>query len=134
MSSVPTILGAVKAAIIADAAMRDLVGEKVFAGRAPSGTAPNYIVIGELTGEDLPVFRGGIEQGTERISAWGRDVDAVLDVYSQLRRLLHNQIVALDGFVHISGQLRLVTSFTDPTDRTSQQAVIEYTWITQVGA
>lgn len=132
MSSVPAIVKAMKAALIGDDQIRLLAGDKVYAGRAPQGTPPNYVVIGDITAEDLGTFTGGIEQGSDRLSLWGRDVDSVLDLYSHTRRVLHRQVLQLDGgAVHISGWVRLVTSFTDPTDKVSQQAVVEYTWICQ---
>lgn len=111
---------AIAAAILADAPLAALLGaDKVYSLVAPRGTGLDYLVLGNSDARDVPTFMRAGEQGAILIHEWivGEDQAKLLQLYGELRRVLHNVHLALTGTtqIHCVGQLSLVTTSADPS-------------------
>lgn len=111
---------AIAAAIHADVTVAAMLGgDKVYSLVAPRGTGLDYLVLGNSDARDVPTFTRAGEQGAILIHAWvvGEDQAKLLQLYGELRRVLHDVRLAITGTtqVHCVGQLSLVTTSADPS-------------------
>jgi hypothetical protein len=111
---------ALAAAILADPTVAALLsGEKVYSLVAPRAASFDYVVLGATAAQDLPTFTRAGEQGSILLHVWcaGDDQMTTLQLFGELRRVLHNVRLPLTGTtqVHCLGQLSLVSTSEDPS-------------------
>jgi uncharacterized protein DUF3168 len=111
---------AIAAAVIADGALAALLGgDKVYSLVAPRGVVLTYLVLGQSAALELPTFTRAGESGAILVHLWvvGEDQAALLQLYGEMRRVLHNVRLALTGTTQLqcTGQLSLVTTSADPS-------------------
>lgn len=133
-SSVWPLHVALAAALNGDATLAALLsGDKVYSLVAPRGAVFDYLVLGDSNTQDLPTFTRAGERGAITIHAWcvGDDQMTALQLFGELRRVLHNVHLTLSGTtqVHCVGQLTLVTTAPDPSGE-FVHGVFRYTFMT----
>lgn len=92
----------------------------IYSGRAPQGTAAPYIVVGEKTERDSSTHSTLGAESTAAIHIWSeyRGEREVLELYDELRRVLHYRPLAIAGHSYQGGTLELVTTSADPDGET----------------
>jgi hypothetical protein len=125
---------AIAAAINNDATAAPMLGgDKVYSLVAPRGTSLDYLVLGSSDAQDFPTFARAGEQGAILVHLWvvGEDQAKALQLYGELRRVLHNVRLAIIGTtqVHCIGQLSLVTTSADPSGE-YVHGVARYSFVT----
>jgi hypothetical protein len=113
---------AIAAKINGDAALKGMLsegGDGVFSLVAPRGAPFDYIVLGDSAGRELPTFARKGENGSITLHLWcaGDDQMTLLQMYGELRRVLHDVRLTLTGTtqVHCLGKLDLITTAADPS-------------------
>ena len=117
-----------------------LVGDGVFARRAPDGTPLNaaggrvgYIVLGSSSEDDSGDFgrvsashfgRDGTSN-RETLHIWSDNIADAKAIYAEVERLLDRTRLTLDGHTMVHGRLSYLTDLTDP-DGAAVQIIARY--------
>lgn len=125
---------ALSAILTADVSVAALLGgDKVYSLIAPRGALFDYVVLGMTTTQDFPTFGRAGEKGAIQCHLWcaGADQRAVLQLYGELYRVLHNVplTLTLGAARAFLGQLRMIATMADPSGEFSH-GVIAYDFTT----
>lgn len=118
----------------ADNAWIALVGiNKVYSGSAPEGTALPYAILASTSERGTRVFRkskAGFDN-SKTIDLYSDEVgkERCCQMYEITRRLFNGVSLNIDGGHTISGEIRLVTMFTDPSG--TEHGVVNFDVVTR---
>lgn len=115
-AAVISVRDAIVAAIMADPTLMGmLAGDKVYLRQAEPNSPLPYVVLGPVSERDGSRFMQPGHAGLETPTCWGREIGEADRVYVELRRVLHNQRLVLNGhLMRRKGKLIRLTDHPDP--------------------
>lgn len=115
-------------ALLADAGVMGLIGDRIISGVPGEGYPLPYVRLSASDELDAARLGRNPTSGVESFDVFSRDVDhlEVKAVYEAMRNVLHNRRFTLSTGRAIRGRLTLLTTMNDPTGEA--HAVVRYTW------